>query len=195
MKSSHYAVYLRARAHWNSRFNDIHVPLSYLHGRQLLLAHPTADADVVIPAILLHDVGWKSIAEEDQLRGYGPTVEDESLARLHEVEGARIADEILAAVDYDGRKRALIVAIIDGHDTRKESLSEEDTLVKDADKIWRFTPVGVDYHHQQFAIPIASHVAWLGRQIERWFFAERARQMARAALAEVEQALAEVGHV
>lgn len=195
MKEKHYAVYLRARDYWNSRFNDIHIPLAYLHARQLLLAHPAADADVVIPAVLLHDVGWKSIPEEDQGRAYGPTVEDESLRRLHEVEGARIAAEILAAVNYDARQREMIVRIIDGHDTRAASLSLEDALVKDADKMWRFTPVGVDYHHLQFAKPLGEYVVWLGEQIERWFFTERGKQMARLALAEVQRSVAEVGHV
>jgi HD superfamily phosphodiesterase len=195
MKEIHYAVYLRAREYWNTRFNDIHVPLAYLHGRELLLSNHAVDADVVIPAILLHDVGWKTIPEEDQGRAYGPTVEDESLRRQHEIEGARIANEILSAVNYDPRKREMIVRIIDGHDTRLESLSEEDSMVKDADKMWRFTPVGVEYHHIQFGKPLAEYVAWLGRQIDRWFFTERGRQMAHHELAKVEHAVAEVGHV
>lgn len=195
MKEIHYAVYLRAREYWNTRFNDIHVPLAYLHGRELLLSHPAADADVVIPAILLHDVGWKSIPEGEQGRAYGPTVEDESLRRLHEIEGARIADEILSAVNYDPRKREMIVRIIDGHDTRSELLSEEDSLVKDADKMWRFTPVGVEYHHLQFGKTLNEYVVWLGLQIDRWFFTQRGKQMARKELAEVERAVAEVGHV
>lgn len=195
MKQTHYAVYMLARDYWNTRFNDIHVPLAYLHGRELLLSHPAADADVVIPAILLHDVGWKSIPEEDQGRAYGPTVEDESLRRLHEVEGARIANEILSAVHYDPRKQEMIVRIIDGHDTRLESLSEEDSLVKDADKMWRFTAVGVEYHHLQFGKSLNEYVVWLRRQVDRWFFTERGKQLALKALAEVERAVTEVGHV
>ena len=195
MHERHYAVYLRARDYWNTRFNDIHVPLAYLHARELLLAYPTADADVVIPAILLHDVGWKSIPEEDQGRAYGPTVEDESLRRLHEIESMRIAAEILSAVKYDQRKHEAIIRIIDGHDTRLESLSEEDSLVKDADKLWRFTPVGVDYHHVQFGKPLKVYVSWLGQQIDRWFFTERGKQIAKVALTDVQRAESEIGHV
>lgn len=195
MKQAHYAVYLRAREYWNTRFNDIHVPLAYLHARELLLSYPDADADVVIPAILLHDVGWKSIPEEDQGRAYGPTVEDESLRRLHETEGMRIADEILSALGYDSRKLEHIVHIIGGHDSRLESLSQEDSLVKDADKLWRFTPVGVEYHHLQFGQPLKEYVAWIGGRVDHWFFTERGKQMARTAIGEVERALAEAGHV
>ena len=195
MKELHYAVYLRAREYWNTRFNDVHMPLAYLHARQLLLAHPAADADVVIPAILLHDVGWKSIPEEDQGRAYGPIVEDESLRRHHEIEGARIANEILSAIHYDPRKQEMIACIIDGHDSRLESLSEEDSVVKDADKLWRFTLVGVDIHHLQFCKALSEYVPWLGRQVDRWFFTERGKQMAREEFAKVEHALAEAGHV
>lgn len=195
MKETHYPVYLRAREYWNTRFNDFHMPLAYLHGCELLLAYPAADADVVIPAIFLHDVGWKLIPEEDQGRAYGPAMEDESLRRHHEIEGARIADEILSAVNYDPSKREMIVRIIDGHDSRLESLSEEDSLVKDADKLWRFTLVGVDIHHRQFGKPLSEYVPWLGCQVDRWFFTQRGRQMAREELAKVEHALGEVGHV
>ena len=195
MNEAHYAVYLKARNYWNTRFNDIHVPLAYMHARELLMSYPAVDADVVIPAILLHDVGWKSIPEEDQGLAYGPTVEDESLRRLHEIESMRIATEILSAVDYDPRKIEKIVRIIDGHDTRAGSLSEEDSLVKDADKLWRFTSIGVDYHHVQFGKALNEYVMWLGQQIDRWFFTERGKQMARTALAEVQRAVSERGHV
>jgi len=195
MKDLHYAVYLRAREYWNTRFNDIHVPLAYQHGRQLLLAYPTVDEDIVIPAILLHDVGWKSIPEEQHKGAYGPTVRDVSLIRFHETEGARIANEILSAIGYDPSKKEMIMRIVDGHDTRLEPLSEEDSVMKDADKMWRFTPVGVDYHHREFGKTLTEYVPWLACQIDRWFLTESGKQMARDSFANVEKALAEAGHV
>lgn len=196
MKESHYAVYLRARDYWNSRFNDIHVPIVYLHGRELLLANPAADADIVVPAILLHDVGWKSISEANQKRAYGPAPEDESLVRVHEREGVRIAGEILVGLNYEPRKSEAILRIIDGHDSRQQAISLEDALVKDADKVWRFTPVAVDYHHRLFDQQLAEYVRWLAGQFERWvFYTQRGKQMAREQLDVVQRAMAEVGHV
>ena len=90
------------RARIGARACDIHVPLTYLHGRELLLAYPQADADIVIPAIvipaiLLHDVGWTAVPEEQQGRVFG-AIKDQSLLRFHEIEGSRIAGEILSAV-------------------------------------------------------------------------------------------------
>lgn len=195
MKEAHLAIYLRAREYWNTRFNDIHVPIAYAHARDLLLGHPQADADVVIPAVLLHDVGWKSIPEAQAEKAYGPVTEDNALIRFHETEGARIATEILGAVGYEPAKTQAIARIIDGHDTRLVSLSLEDSIVKDSDKIWRFMPVGVDYHHRQFGKPLAEYLPWLAAQIDRWFFTEQAKRCARESIALAERAFRETGHV
>ena len=51
-----------------------------------------------------------------------------------------------------------MIEIIDGHDTRKHALSLEDALMKDADKLWRFSRHGV-----------ATIGGWFGsRQRTRW---------------------------
>lgn len=197
MNALHTSVYLRARAYWTTRHNDIHVPLAYLHARQLLLAHPRADADVVIPAILMHDAGWIHVSEEEQLRAFNldPTKRDDRLRRLHETEGARIAHQELAATDLDRPRREAIVRIIDGHDSRVEPLSLEDSLVKDADKVWRFTPVGValDVHRFRRTLPV--HLGLLEPELDRVFFTARGKALASAALDEVKRAAEEVGHV
>ena len=68
-------------------------------------AHPEADADVVLPAILLHDCGYFLVPEEDHLKGLAgaPVGWEPDITRRHEIEGARIAGEILAQVGYDPR--------------------------------------------------------------------------------------------
>ena len=99
--------------------------------------------DVVIPAILLHDVGWKKVPEDLQLKAFGPNASLPEWNRVHEVEGARIAGEILGKVGYDPEKAEEIVHIIDGHDSRKEPSSLNDKIVKDADKLWRYSKEAV----------------------------------------------------
>lgn len=195
MNDSQRNVYLRAREYWNTRFNDLHVPIAYAFARELLLAHPEADRDVVIPAILLHDVGWKSIPEDKQLLAFGVTVRDRSLWRFHETEGARIAAEILAGVDLAPGKRDAIVRIVDGHDTRLEALSLEDALVKDADKLWRFTSTAVDIDHRRFQVPLGEYLPWLGQQIEKILLTPTAVQIARDAFARVFRAFSETGRL
>ena len=52
-------IYEKAKVYLNTRYNDIHVELSYDFTKKLLKHYPQADEDIVLPAILLHDVGWK----------------------------------------------------------------------------------------------------------------------------------------
>ena len=131
-------VYLRARK------NDVHIPLSYGYARKLLEAYPEADADIVSLAIILHDIGWWSIDIEDILsKGFGPNMMQSDVRFLHETEGVRLATPILKQLGWPAKTIKAVCAIIDGHDTRKEPKSLNDRLVRDADKLWRFTPTGV----------------------------------------------------
>jgi hypothetical protein len=177
-------IYRKAEPYLDTRQNDVHVSLSYDFARRLLPYYPDADEEVVLPAILLHDVGWKRVPEEKQLNAFGPKVKDKKTQRIHETEGVKIAEEILTGLDYDKEKILEILSIIDGHDTRREALSLNDQLVKDADKLWRFTPAGVDIDHSRFDIPRGRYMEWLGTVMDDWFFTPEAKEMAHAALTE-----------
>jgi len=76
------------------------------------------------------------------------------------------------------------LSIIDGHDSRLEALSLNDKLVKDADKLFRYTPAGVDFMLRCFGITLEDRTNYLDTVIESWFFTPEAKQMARTALAE-----------
>jgi len=91
----------------------------------------------------LHDVGWKMFPEEKLAHAVGPNAKYPELQREHEIEGARIARDILDALTILAIDTDRVIEIIDGHDTRKHALSLEDALMKDADKLWRFTEHGV----------------------------------------------------
>lgn len=177
-------IYRKAEPYLDTRQNDVHVALSYDFARRLLALFPSADEDIVLPAIVLHDVGWKMVPEEKQLSAFGPKVKDKKTQRIHETEGVKIAEEILILLNYDKEKILEILSIIDGHDTRQEALSLNDQLVKDADKLWRFTPVGVDIDHTRFGILRDSYMKWLGTVIDDWLFTPEAKEIAHAALTE-----------
>ena len=175
-------IYKKAEPYWATRKNNLHVPSSYDFARRLLSFYPSADEDIVLPAVLLHDVGWKMVPEEKQRDAFGPEVKDQETRRFHETEGVRIAREILASLAYDKEKTIEILSIIDGHDTRKEALSLNDKLVKDADKLWRFTPYCVKIAHRHFGFELEEYINWLGERIEEWFWTPEAKAMAREAL-------------
>lgn len=127
------------------RDNDAHSLYAFALAAALLHVLPGARADVVLPAVLLHDTGWKPVDPADILPAIagraGPAGQE--TIRRHESEGAAIAARILADVGYPARDTERIVTIIDGHDTRRDALDLDDAVVKGADKLWRLTPHGL----------------------------------------------------
>jgi hypothetical protein len=136
-------IWLAARPWLDVRSNDEHTLISYRLGQALLRIDPEADASVVLPAILMHDVGWKKFPPEQLAAAVGPNPRYPELQRAHEIEGVKIAAEAFARLALPWLQPDTILAIIDGHDTRKSTISREDALMKDADKLWRFTSHGV----------------------------------------------------
>ena len=138
-------IWDRALPYLDVRDNDVHSLYACALAGALLVDVPGARADVVLPAVLLHDTGWKMVDPADILPAIahpsGPAAHE--TIRRHETEGAAIAARILSDVGYPARDTERIVAVIDGHDTRTDALGVDDAVVKDADKLWRLTPHGL----------------------------------------------------
>ena len=175
-----------AEPYWQTRANEIHVPESFELARRLLEAHPAADPDVVLPAILLHDCGYFLVPEEDHMKGLAgaPIGWEADITRRHEIEGARLAGEILGRVGWDAERTARIQEIVDGHDSRAEALSLEDALVKDADKLWRFTESGVRICHVWMGRTPEAFMDYVGARIDEWMHTDAGRALARELLAQ-----------
>lgn len=170
-----------AKPYLNTRKNDIHVKICYQYAVKLLESEP-GDPAIVIPAVLCHDLGWCKVSEDIQLKAFGPNLNTD-LQRIHEVEGVKLAREILRKVSYDLEKTEEILAIIEGHDTRLTALSDSDKIVKDADKLYRFSPVGLRIDSERFDLEVAGLVNLLKHQIEPWFFTETGKKLALEELA------------
>jgi hypothetical protein len=178
MEGTYSEIFNLAKPYLDTRQNEIHTKIAYAYAVKLLQAEG-GDEAVVLPAVILHDVGWKSVPEDLQLKAFGPGQRDEELKRAHEVEGASIGRKILEQVGYDEDLIEEIVEIISGHDTRKHALSLNDALAKDADKLWRYSEKALYVDPPRFRIEPAVYVAWLKRRIDRWFFTETAKKIAR----------------
>ncbi len=175
--------YMRARK------NDVHIPLSYAFARELLKHYPDADEDIVSLAIILHDIGWYSIDMHDIIeKGFGPDMMQSDVRFLHESEGVRMSREVLEKTHWPEAVIAAVGEIIDGHDTRPRARSLNDRLVRDADKLWRFTVTGVAVACDWFKITPRQYAARLKQQISI-LETEAGRQMAEKALAETRAAL------
>ena len=161
----------------NTRHNDVHTEISTSLAFQLL-EHEGGDEDIVIPAIILHDTGWKRVPSKLHLKAFGPKANNPELNRLHEVEGVKIAQEILNKINFDPPKTDKILKIIDGHDSRKTPISLNDMIVKDADKLWRYTSSGFYIDIDRFGESHEQGLSRLRSNLIGWFFTVTAKQMA-----------------
>lgn len=181
------AVWRAAAPYMKARRNDIHVPLSFAFAERLLDSHPEADTDIVLLAILLHDIGWYTV-DAATIESCFETMMESDARVLHEKEGARLAREILERTGWPGGIATEVCTIIDGHDTRQQPLSLNDRLVRDADKLWRFTVTGLAIISDWFKLDTHRYCAWcdgLVLQMETG----TGRDLARAELARTRAAL------
>jgi hypothetical protein len=143
-----------ATPYLQTRDNDVHTLYSFAIANQLVTCIPEANEHIVLPAILLHDTGWSTVDEQIAFQAIAPDRDGTYSWAVyqHENEGARIAREILNEIGYAEVDIDEICEIIDGHDTRLTSLSINDSCVKDADKIWRVSPHGIDVAMPRFGL-------------------------------------------
>lgn len=179
----HKQIYRKAEPFLQVRSNNIHARVSY-HYALTLLETEGGDPAIVLPAILLHDTGYAKLPPDQLHFAFVPGREKPELRRLHEVEGARLAREILLSIDYPEEYIQSIEAIIDGHDTREDALNENDKIVQDADKLFRFTYEGCVLASSYIDCASREFLNYLNARIPVWLFTEAARQLA---LEQIEQ--------
>ena len=179
-------IYQLAQPYLNTRSNDVHTKMSMQLAYQLLSVEGGQE-DIVIPAIILHDVGWQKVPAALHLKAFGPKATRPEINRTHEQAGVKIASRILNEINYQKEKISEILKIIDGHDSRKESISLNDSLVKDADKLWRFTKTGFDIDNKRFEETVAEGLNRLRKYLPRWFFTDTACRIAKEELQQRER--------
>ncbi|HSN36105.1 MAG TPA: HD domain-containing protein, partial [Arthrobacter sp.] len=174
------AIWNLAAPYLKVRDNDAHTLYALGLARALLEAHPEADAAVVLPAIMLHDIGWSQVPPAEVLKAIAPGGGRPDLVLLHEKEGARLAATILSEAGYDAGKVPAILDIIDGHDSRREAISIEDAIVKDADKTWRLSPHGIDTVMDWFGLDRGQALRLCSQRVHGHLFTAEAQAVARA---------------
>jgi HD superfamily phosphodiesterase len=178
IKRTYQKIFEKAKPFLQTRKNLIHTRIA-LHYALKLLQSEEGDENVVIPAVLLHDVGWKTIPETLHLTAFGPNSSNPRLTRGHEVKGAKIAEAILKKFHYPPRKIEEICHIIRGHDTRKRPISRSDRIVKDADKLWRYSRTGIAIDLGRFRVPRRAYLIFLEGIIDQWFLTATAKEIAK----------------
>jgi hypothetical protein len=102
---------------------------------------------------------------------------------LHEKEGVRLSREVLQKTGWRESVIAAVAEIIDGHDTRPQARSLNDRLVRDADKLWRFTVTGVAVACDWHKMTPHAYTDRLEKQTVGLLETEAGRQMATRELA------------
>lgn len=172
------APYLLVRGDW------AHTRIS--HGYALtLLQQEGGDRRIVEPAVILHDVGWSALEPDTIKAAYGVLAkgeEAERLNRIHETEGAAIAEKILHSFDHDSDLIEIICAIISRHDSGKDAPFIEEALVKDADKLWRFSRTGFWKETERQRLKPITLLDFLAAKLKGWFFSPTALKLAQEEL-------------
>jgi HD superfamily phosphodiesterase len=193
MKEIFKQIWQMAGPYLDTRDNDIHTRISIKFAYKLLELEG-GDEDVVIPAITLHDVGWKKVPEDLQLKAFGPKATLPELVMMHEDEGVKVAKDILSRVDYDGTKVKEVLQIIESHDSVVESVSLNGDLVRDADKLFRYSRECLDIYTEKFDVTYDEMLNMLGAKLQEWFLTESGREMAKQELKKRSREMEESRH-
>lgn len=179
----------------DKRQDEGHAEIATKYAYRLLKEIPQAKRSIVTPAIILHDIGWSQMPKEKLMVAYTKQGKEQKYAaRLeHQVYALDLALEILQKVDYDPACVGPILVIIAQHDTRKGYYTLEDAIVRDADKLWRYSKrqlvVTVQNKGWTKKEEVDEHLAKSKRNIKKdgFFLTNEARAIARRDFAKYQE--------
>jgi HD superfamily phosphodiesterase len=118
-----------------------------------LLREEKGDPEVVITALVLHDIGWSRVPFDDFVQA-PPEKKKETLSlKEHMVQSAVLAREILGPLYFPKDKKELVLKIIAVHDLPEviQDLPEpEAVLVMEADRLDRFGEKSLNRYRKMF---------------------------------------------
>ncbi len=152
MLKKHFDADPRLKALWEKSFAFQHARGDGRHAENViyftakLLEHgKEAEAQVALPAAIIHDIGWYWMTPEEHRDGlpYGTPPEIlKKTKKKHEELGVKNGRRLLQESGYTQEEIKRIIEIVDGHDTRAECLSPSDGIMRDADRLTRFSRDG-----------------------------------------------------
>jgi len=101
-----------------------------VYAMELLLKKESADESVLIPAAILHDVGWSKVPVD--LQKNDDVAKKHEALRLHIEYAPTIIEDVLRKLKYDADKMSKIVDIVKAHKFQNPAEHEKRLLI-DAD--------------------------------------------------------------
>jgi HD superfamily phosphodiesterase len=118
-----------------------------------LLKEEKGDPEVVITALVLHDIGWSRVPFDDFVQAPPEKKKETPSLKEHMVQSAVLAREILESLDFPKDKKELVLKIIAVHDLPDviENFPEpEAVLVMEADRLDRFGEESLKRYRKMF---------------------------------------------
>ena len=170
-------IYALAGPYLKTRNNETHIRIVLQFGFELL-KHLNAKRSIVIPAIILHDVGYSKLSA-DTLQQWCNDPWNYKLTKIHEMEGAKIARNILEQTHYDPELTDIICRMIGCHDTGGYTTVVEEQIMRDSDKLCRYTETAFKLDIVLYNLTLQEHYDRLESSIDEWFYLPLSKQIAR----------------
>jgi HD superfamily phosphodiesterase len=188
MKEVFNRIWELALPYQDQRDDPGHAEITTQFARELVKME-NGNEDVIIPAIMLHDIGYSQLTKERRLQVFDRDISKEERRKVqfeHQIEGVKLARVILGKVNYPEDLVKEILEIISQHDTREGFISKNEGLVRDADKLWRTSPRGFAAAETRRKVgeKPRDEAAWKKTEEDirkpGYFYSDRAREMALA---------------
>ena len=188
MKEIFEKIWETALPYQDQRDDDGHARITLKYAKELV-GLEDGNEDIVIPAIILHDVGYSQIPRERRMLIFDKDAKKEDREAVrdeHQAESVKLGEKILNDLNYPSELIPDILEIISQHDSRKGFISREEGLVRDADKLWRFSPEGFKVDAKRSKSELEERCKRLEKDLEDpdYIFSESTKQIAKQELEE-----------
>ncbi len=137
----------------------------------LLLKYPSADKHIVLTSALLHDIGWSKVSPTNRNQSLLLSPKKRELViKKHELYGEQIASKILDKFDFNKNELKKIKKIILEHDEITIPKSIEEKIVRDSDKLSRYTKETFLADLDRFKIDPIKRFSILEKNLNIWFY-------------------------
>ena len=188
MKEIFEKIWETALPYQDQRDDDGHARITLKYAKELVKLED-GDENIVIPAIILHDIGYSQIPRDRRMLIFDKDAKKEdreSVRDEHQAESVKLGEKILKELNYPAEQIPDILEIISQHDTRKGFISKEEGLVRDADKLWRFSPEGFKVDANRTKSELEERCKRLEKDLKdsQYIYSKSAKKIARKELKE-----------
>ncbi len=163
------------------------IPSGPSNTARLLLKEEEGDPEVVIAALVLHDIGWSRVSFGDFVQAPPEKKKETRSLQEHMVQSAVLAREILESFDFPEDKKDRILKIIAVHDLPDviQNLPEpEAVLVMEADRLDRFGEDSLKRYRKMFGENyLREGRRFLLEGAKTWFRTPTAKRLVQESLA------------